>query len=104
MRGSADSWAKLICRQVAFATVAPALALVFCACSSVRRDAVPGAPSPATQTNVDRVAQTLEAVASSSQDDWKISPAFQRTMPDGGNPHWSAFTGDPTGRDFNDSS
>jgi len=28
MRGSADSWAKLICRQVAFATVAPALALV----------------------------------------------------------------------------
>src|SRR5215472_5798568 len=104
MRGSADSWAKLICRQVAFATVAPALALVFCACSSVRRDAVPGAPSPATQTNVDRVAQTLEAVASSSQDNWKISPAFQRTMPDGGNPHWSAFTGDPTGRDFNDSS
>ena len=104
MRGSADSWAKLICRQVAFATVAPALALVFCACSSVRRDAVPGAPSPATQTNVDRVAQTLEAVASSSQDDWKIGPAFQRTMPDGGNPHWSAFTGDPTGRDFNDSS
>src|SRR5690349_576201 len=107
MRGSADSWAKLICRQLAFAIVAPALAMLFCACSSVGRDAVPGAPSPsaaAAQTNVDRVARSLETLAASLQNDWKISPAFQRNLPDGGTPYWSAFTGEPTRRDFDDSS
>jgi hypothetical protein len=52
---------------------------------------------------VDRAVHALEAQVANSYDDWKISPAFQRTVPDAGL-RFSAATGDPTPPEFDDSS
>src|SRR5262245_14746775 len=84
-----------------------ALLVFFCSCSSVQKDTIakessPSAASP--QSNVDRVAQALENSATVPQEDWKLSPAFQRIVPDGGAAYWAAFAGDPRQRDFDDSS
>ena len=105
MRRVADTPTSARSRQVAFALLVPILALFFSWCTSVRTDAVPAASSTraAPQSTVERVAQALETLAASSVDDWKISAAFQRLTPDGGAPLWSAFTGDPTRADFDDS-
>jgi len=81
--------------------------LFFCSCSPVRKDTIPkdsSAGAAAPQSNVDRVAQSLENLVTVSQEAWKLSPAFQRITPDGGAPYWAAFTGDPTQRNFDDSS
>ena len=106
MQSCNDSRVGAELHRAGFALAVPLLALLFCSCSSMRKDAVPGTPQSeaAPQSNVDRVARALESVASSSADDWKLSSAFRRLVPDGGAPYWSAISGDPTQRGFDDSS
>jgi len=92
--------------RIGVALAAPLLALLLCSCSSVRKEAASPTPQgdAASQSNVDRVAQELENLAAGSVDDWKLSPAFRRIAADGGAPYWSAISGDPTQRGFDDSS
>src|SRR5258708_16006317 len=106
MQRCTDFWTRARFQRAGFARAVPLLALLSCSCSSIRKDAAPGTPQNggAPESNVDLVAHALETLASDSAEDWRLSPAFRRLAPDGGAPSWSALTGDPTQRGFDDSS